>query len=140
LIKIISTVDQLANIFTKGTSSAQFALLRSKLTVLLGPLSLRGDVKVVATEAPSHAVFVAATSPNPPHEDSAARIVKIPLTAKKEDTVVIMGFESNKTARQYNPIVHNNQILPYMMIRATKNQTISLDDDACQSSSNTFLR
>jgi len=101
---------------------------------------LRGDVKVVATEAPSHAVSVAATSPNPPHEDSAARIVKIPLTAKKEDTVVIMGFESNKTARQYNPIVHNNQILPYMMIRATKNQTISLDDDACQSSSNTFLR
>jgi hypothetical protein len=58
LIKFISTGDQLADVFTKGLSSARFALLRSKLMVLPRPLSLRGNVKVAA-----------ATSS---HEDSAA--------------------------------------------------------------------
>ncbi len=64
----------------------------------------------------------------------------LPLTTKNEDTVVIVGLESKKIAGQYNPVVHNNQILPYMMIHATQDQTLSLDDDACHSSSNTFLR
>jgi hypothetical protein len=82
-------------------------------------------VKVAATEDPSHSVSVATTSTAPPHEDSAARIVKIPLTVKKEDTAVIVGLESKNSGGQYNPAVHNNQILPYMMIRVTQDQTLS---------------
>ncbi|CAL8147678.1 unnamed protein product [Prunus armeniaca] len=42
LIVYCSTVDQIADIFTKGLSSARFALLRSKLLVPHRPVSLRG--------------------------------------------------------------------------------------------------
>ena len=45
LIKFISTVDQLVDIFTKELSSACFALLQSKLMVLPSPLSLRGMLR-----------------------------------------------------------------------------------------------
>jgi hypothetical protein len=44
---------------------------------------------------------VADTSLVPPHDDSAARIVEIPLTVKKEDIDVIVGLESKKTTGQY---------------------------------------
>ncbi|XP_021803373.1 uncharacterized protein LOC110747522 [Prunus avium] len=42
LVAYCSTVDQIADIFTKGLSSARFSLLRSKLPVLHRPVSLRG--------------------------------------------------------------------------------------------------
>jgi hypothetical protein len=45
-VKFISTMDQFADIFTKGSSSVHFASLRSKLMVLPSPISLRGDVKL----------------------------------------------------------------------------------------------
>jgi hypothetical protein len=35
LLKFISTQDQVADLFTKGLSSAQFLLLKSKLLVVL---------------------------------------------------------------------------------------------------------
>lgn len=46
LIKFISTQNQVADIFTKGLSSARFLLLKSKLLVILSPINLRGDVKL----------------------------------------------------------------------------------------------
>ncbi|CAL9003000.1 unnamed protein product [Prunus brigantina] len=42
LVAYCSTVDQIADIFTKGLSSARFSLLRSKLPVPHRPVSLRG--------------------------------------------------------------------------------------------------
>jgi hypothetical protein len=45
-LKFISTHDQIADVFTKGLSSARFLFLKSKLLVLASPISLRGDVKL----------------------------------------------------------------------------------------------
>jgi hypothetical protein len=45
-IKFISTDDPIADIFTKGLSTARFNLLKSKLMVEPSPISLRGDVSV----------------------------------------------------------------------------------------------
>jgi hypothetical protein len=42
LVKFISTHDQLADLFTKGLSSARFSFLRSKLMVVPSPISLGG--------------------------------------------------------------------------------------------------
>lgn len=42
LVAYYSTVDQIADIFTKGLSPAQFSLLQSSLPVLPHPVSLRG--------------------------------------------------------------------------------------------------
>jgi hypothetical protein len=44
-IKYISAHDQIADIFTKGLSSARFQLLRDKLMVCSVPISLRGGCK-----------------------------------------------------------------------------------------------
>jgi hypothetical protein len=44
-ISFITTVDEIANIFTKGLSTARFLFLQSKLTVTPSPVSLQGDVK-----------------------------------------------------------------------------------------------
>jgi hypothetical protein len=44
LVKFIFTHDQLANIFTKGLTSARFCLLRTKLKVLSAPPSACGGV------------------------------------------------------------------------------------------------
>lgn len=44
-IKFISTQDEIADVFTKGLSSAGFLFLKSKLLVLASPISLRRDVK-----------------------------------------------------------------------------------------------
>ena len=46
LLKFISTGDQIADIFTKGLSSARFLFLKSKLMVLSSPISLRGNVNM----------------------------------------------------------------------------------------------
>jgi hypothetical protein len=43
-IKYISTHDQLADVFTKGLSSARFSFLRDKLMVCSIPISLWGAV------------------------------------------------------------------------------------------------
>jgi len=51
-IKYISTHDQLADIFTKGLSSAWFSFLRDKLMVCSVPISLRGAVnRIISTSA-----------------------------------------------------------------------------------------
>ena len=43
-IRYVSTVDQLADLFTKGLSSSRFCFLRDKLMVCEPPIILRGDV------------------------------------------------------------------------------------------------
>jgi hypothetical protein len=47
LLKFISTQDQVANLFTKGLSSAQFLFLKSKLSVVPTPINLRGVLKYI---------------------------------------------------------------------------------------------
>lgn len=44
-LAFISTADQIADIFTKGLSTARFQFLQSKLTVTPSLVSLRGNVK-----------------------------------------------------------------------------------------------
>jgi transposase InsO family protein len=64
-IAFISTDDQIADIFTKGLSTARFLFLKSKLKVLSSPISLRGDVKLcnaAATSTPTDTAEVAATT------------------------------------------------------------------------------
>jgi hypothetical protein len=51
LLKFISTGDQIADIFTKGLSSARFLFLKSKLMVLSSPISLRGNVNMKVANA-----------------------------------------------------------------------------------------
>lgn len=51
----ISSVDQVADIFTKGLSSARLQLLKDKLHVKNCLLSLRGDVSQANLEWPSMA-------------------------------------------------------------------------------------
>jgi hypothetical protein len=50
-IKYISTHDQIANIFTKGLSSARFQFLRDKLMVCSVPISLRGAVNDISASS-----------------------------------------------------------------------------------------
>ena len=45
-VKFVSTVDQLADIFTKGLSSHRFQELQSKLLVPVDTICLRGDDEV----------------------------------------------------------------------------------------------
>jgi hypothetical protein len=45
-IRFISTHDQIADIFTKGLSSARFLTLKSKLLVVAPPINLRGAVNI----------------------------------------------------------------------------------------------
>lgn len=46
-LRFLPSLDQPADVFTKGLSSARFALLRSKLLVLPLPIRLRGNVKPI---------------------------------------------------------------------------------------------
>jgi hypothetical protein len=51
-ISFISTSDQIADVFTKGLSSARFLFLKSKLKVIPSPLCLRGHVKHTTPSSP----------------------------------------------------------------------------------------
>jgi hypothetical protein len=61
-ISFISTSDQIADVFTKGLSSARFLFLKSKLKVIPSPLCLRGDVKHTTSSSPIADVPAAAIS------------------------------------------------------------------------------
>jgi hypothetical protein len=50
VVSYISTADQIADVFTKGLSSARFMFLKSKLQVISTPFSLRGHVKHTTTD------------------------------------------------------------------------------------------
>lgn len=45
----ISTKDQPADLLTKGLTGAKFLLLRSKLNIVQGQLSLQGAIKSIPT-------------------------------------------------------------------------------------------
>ena len=59
-VKFISTINQVADIFTKALSSARFAHLTSKLMVIPPPISLSGAVRITDMDSiwlkimPSH--------------------------------------------------------------------------------------
>lgn len=64
--RYISTLDQVADIFTKGLTTPQFLLLRDKLRVCSSPIGLRGDVKIQTSSAQS--TVVPAIQPVPTSE------------------------------------------------------------------------
>jgi hypothetical protein len=51
-ISFISTSDHIADVFTKGLSSARFLFLKSKLKVITSPLCLMGNVKHSTSSSP----------------------------------------------------------------------------------------
>jgi hypothetical protein len=53
ILKYISSYDQLADIFTKGLTSARFIFLRDKLMVCSPPISLRGAVNYMSVTSSS---------------------------------------------------------------------------------------
>jgi hypothetical protein len=65
LVKFISTLDQTADIFTKGLSSARFGELKSKLMVTALLIRLRGDVSAHTSD--SHKASI-----SEPHKASVA--------------------------------------------------------------------
>ncbi|XP_062173574.1 uncharacterized protein LOC133879040 [Alnus glutinosa] len=54
-VKFISSGDQLADVFTKGLTSAQFLFFKSKL-IVVPPISLRGAVRLHAPAVPNPTV------------------------------------------------------------------------------------
>jgi hypothetical protein len=54
VLKFISTLDQAADIFTKGWPSARFAQLRAKLRALSSSIRLRRDVRGSSAPAGAH--------------------------------------------------------------------------------------
>jgi hypothetical protein len=70
-LRYISTLDQVADIFTKGLTADWFCFLRDKLPVA-PPISLRGGVKDTSLPEPSTEPLAATTTPKPSIETLAA--------------------------------------------------------------------
>jgi hypothetical protein len=94
LIRFISTHNQVADIFTKGMSSAQFSFLKSKLMVTAPPISLHGDVSVqaVSTSATSSAKTCPPASA-PTASISTSAVEDHPIIS--EDSSPISAADSN---------------------------------------------
>jgi hypothetical protein len=63
------TLDQIADIFTKGLTTNRFLLLRDKLKVCSPPISLRGDVRL---HEPSKPPKLPAPLNHTDHEDTSS--------------------------------------------------------------------
>jgi len=105
-LAFISTDDQIADVFTKGLSTARFLFLKSKMKVIPSPVSLRGDVKPCLTVA---------NSPLHVHEAAATTLEenKSASSHNLEDTAEIdLGIISNEdgiTQGRYHHIQGKNQ-------------------------------
>jgi hypothetical protein len=65
-VSFISTADQIADVFTKGLTSARFLYLKSKLKVIPSPFSLRGHVKhTIHSDEPADVPAIQQTSDDP---------------------------------------------------------------------------
>jgi hypothetical protein len=70
-IQYISTLDQIADLFTKGHTAVRFCLLRDKLRVAPPPFSLQGGVKVNLDPSTCSSIHAANQQPSPsPHAAS----------------------------------------------------------------------
>jgi hypothetical protein len=79
--KYISTLDQIANVFTKGLTTPPFLLLCDKLHVCSTPISLRGDVKTqsalpLAPACPDHTWKDTYVSPSNKHHAQSDHMEK----------------------------------------------------------------
>jgi hypothetical protein len=65
-VSFISTANQIADVFTKGLTSARFLYLKSKLKVIPSPFSLRGHVKhTIHSDEPVDVPAIQQTSDDP---------------------------------------------------------------------------
>ena len=65
VVRFVYTIDQLADIFTKGLSSARFSLIRGKLMVRPRPISLRGHISITDDKGPMSLDKLAMDSKDP---------------------------------------------------------------------------
>lgn len=105
-LAFISTADQIADVFTKGLSTARFLFLKSKLKVIPSPVSLLRDVKPCPTIAisPLHVHEVAATTLE---ENKSASSHTLEDTAETNHS--ILSNEDGITQGRYHHTQGKNQ-------------------------------
>jgi hypothetical protein len=85
ITRYLPTLDQIADIFTKGLTSARFFLLRDKLKVCLSPISLRGAVN---TQNAAHSTVHIADS-TVAHTASTTSVHTAPQPADQSHTAAL---------------------------------------------------
>jgi len=95
-ISFISTADQIADIFTKGLSTAQFLFLQSKLTVTPSPVSLRGDVKPHATPRDTAVTTAVSIADNP-----------VDHTRSNQDSSFIAAYHARHSVKHNHAANHS---------------------------------
>jgi hypothetical protein len=105
-LAFISTDDQIADIFTKGLSTARFHVLKSKLKVDSSPFTLRGDVKPTVAAATEEAAVTHLAA----HEAAIAHVapkveacMASALTTNKATTAELVEHQSAVTNYGNNP-------------------------------------
>jgi hypothetical protein len=96
LIKFISTLDQIADIFTKGLSTTRFTLLKSKLLVDSPPISLQGTVSEPPPTSSS------STSSADTQDYSSSRVISNGIP---QDTVIRSRLVASDCETHLNSII-----------------------------------
>jgi hypothetical protein len=92
-VSFISTADQIADVLTKGLTSARFLYLKSKLKVIPSPFSLKGHVKhTIHFNEPADVPAIQQTSNDPADvpdtstlDDPAVHTVDVPVEHSYRD-------------------------------------------------------
>jgi hypothetical protein len=85
-IQYISTLDQIADLFTKGHTTIQFCLLRDKLRVAPPPLSLQEGVKVNSASSTCSSIHAANQQPPQSHPASSTYLASHATNPSQQST------------------------------------------------------
>jgi hypothetical protein len=105
-LRYISTIDQLADIFTKGLSADRFCFLRDKLPVV-PPINLREGVKDTSLPEPQ-TLAAATTSPSQTLPEPSTQTQTLAATTAHSQTL-----ETSAMIRGRFPKLDNQIFLPY---------------------------